>query len=246
MLQDMLAASIESIEKEINRYIGRSVESATVDGDNITFVSCGHGLRAGDIVRVHGDTAIDATVVSVASRHEFTASGLDSDVSGKTLSKHFIDQLMPSYGGEIAWLRPATVQEILSLSVRSCGSEYTELETTEYQLLDSGSSDAQGEVLRISGTWPVNVSRSRFGRIIDRYAMPAGIKASWVGGYVSIPSLLSVCVLQMIQLLIESSEDSGLTSETYDYYTWTRTASDAVFRLPGAIKSNLETFKVAL
>jgi hypothetical protein len=244
VLMDRLAGVSAAIERYCNRAFPKRVSAVAVASGVLSLTIPRHGFMAGDVVVVKSSTANSSldgtkTIASVVSEHVFTITTTltEDEIEGLEITvRKRRESIRPTRGGRSMFLDPLPVSEVVSLSLSDGAQGWTLLETTEYDLAEKTDGlSTSGEVILYTKAFP----SYRDGRIY-----PSGMKAVFVSGAAWVqPDIVQAC-LAVCKTIDKRQRSAGLSSESYDYYSYTRMTSTELKQLFGEVESTLTHYRI--
>jgi len=259
-LRDLASAITDQLEtKLIRRYVGRRIETVKrISATSAAVVCAGHGLVAGDTIRIAGSqNGLDGDVVvaSVVNRHEFvipTAEDIGSVDAEPNASVYVrMTKTFDTAGREELFIHPTPIIEITEIRLRegtTTSTQYSDpIASDSYELRKQRDGvSLTGEVLRMVGGWPVGRKRDVYGYQCGQCVLPAGAKVTFFAGYRDIPHSLIDGVMTLAALSIEAQDSDPASSESLDYYSFSRATDAATWKLPSVYLEKILTHKAAL
>jgi hypothetical protein len=244
VLMDRLAGVSAGIERYCNRAFPKRVSAVAVSGTDLSLTIPRHGFMAGDFVVLKSSTGnedIDGTheITSVASEHVFTidTTVTEDEIEGiEITARKRREAIRPTRGGRSMFLDPLPVSEVISLSLSDGAQGWTLLEATAYDLAEKTDGlSTSGEVMLYSKAFP---------SYRDGGVYPAGMKAVFVSGAAWVqPDIVQACIA-VCKTIDKRQRSAGLSSESYDYYSYTRMTSTELKQLFGEVESTLTHYRI--
>lgn len=205
------------------------VDRIEKDGATLRIRSFGHGLVAGESVKIVGSTttpSVDATytVASVYSENEIVVAFAGASLSGGLVQRAFLHpqktiELIPT-SLDSTWVPQQVLpwQSLVQIDKRVSRSEWEEVPDEEYTIPtpDDMPPHRSLRIDRVTGTWPLWV---RF--IRGQHAMPARsrmktLRLTYWAGATQMPSDLRTALHSLVFDLYEM-QGSGKDEESFSY-----------------------------
>lgn len=236
------AGLFASMQTCCNRSFAQRVENVTISGATATLLSFRHGFYVGQSVCVTTDSkssSLDlakATVLETGfGRDTFQVSLGDSatitqaQADASTVYVRPVRKLIrrTREGSQSVFVQHLPLTKVISLSLPDGEGGWTVLDADRYVF----SGDRQealsysGEITLTSGSFPGGRDGSRF--------HPAGALIEYVAGEAVPPAELFYAMPRLLESAERRTRSSGMQSESYDYYSYSKLTADQVGSLFG-------------
>ena len=260
-LTRFLRAATSAMRSYLKIYVGGFISANTLANPTVV-TSIGHGLTSGDIIYIAGSNCTptidgERTITRVSADTftipvNVTAAGTAGNYTRK------ITEFLSGTGSNIIRLRQTPAISISALYEDAGGAfgqasdafASTTLLTpgTDYAIeFEQSGICKTGRVRRVNSYWPGRYQTDA-GLLVASYESGGGnIKATYKSGYDPIPDDIQFAISNVVSEMIEGAKAGGpLTSESLDYYSYTKAGADQLASMISSYRSMLAPYKKAV
>lgn len=246
VLMDRIAGVSAAIERYCNRAFAKRVSGVAVDTAGVLSLTIPrHGIEPGATIVVKTSTGVSAldgnrtALTTGRTEHVLTiASALtENDLEGVEITVRQRRELIrPTRGGRTLFLDPLPIAEVNAVSLADGSGGWEALESTGYSLSETRDGlSLIGELMLTDRYFLTSVSGGVY---------PSGAKVTFVSGAAWVQSDIAQACLAVCKTIDKRQRSAGLSSERYDYYSYTRLGSAELKELFGEVESTLIHYRI--
>lgn len=247
---DLAAAMKAALEKACNRIFPSRISQATTSNGVTTITIPRHGLSVGNQVRLAtGNTSSNwnglFTVASVTGVDTFTIaltpSGSLASV-GEVTCRKVITEVQDTQGGSSFACTNRPVSQVVSVEVSdSLNVLQAALDSSLVMLEEDTDGVSLTGIVWLKGvTLPTRAGKNW--REGGRF--PRGLRVKYVAGEPFVPADLLAAAKRAVAEMVKREEQGGLTSESYDYYSYTMGTADELSKHFGELAMLIRSYRL--
>jgi hypothetical protein len=247
---DLAAGMKQALEKACNRVFPSRVGQAVTVSQTTTLTVPRHGLRVTDQIRLaSSDPSANwngtFSVLSVPSLDTFTISLTPSVAfasAGEVTMRRVITEVQDTQGGNKIACTYRPVSLVVSVEVSDASNVFQTALDSSLVMLDE---DVQGvsysgfvELRNTTLPYRANKSWREGGRF------PRGVRIKYVAGEPTVPADLFIACKRAVAEMVRREEQGGLTSESYDYYSYTMGSAEELSKHFGELSMLIRHYRL--